>query len=117
MVMGLQTTVIIRNDALGEIRRNPKEFVEHLCESIERVASGLDGHAGLDFGCGHHGNPARVVEVHHADTTVLISAGGCTASIIGTIVNRWRWPDAESKRNDVVMAVIDRFEELARKLK
>lgn len=98
--MGNQTTVIIRNDAIDEIRRNPEEFVSNLLEAIERVAAGLEPR-GTDFGCGCHANPARVVEVHHADNTTIVACGGSTAEKLATIF-RWRWSRVEDKFDSII---------------
>jgi len=93
--MGNQTTVIIRNDGIDQIRANPAEFVENMLEAIKRVASGLEPN-GMDFAAGCHANPARVVECHHADGTVVIAAGGSTAEKIATVY-AWRWPSRAKK--------------------
>ena len=52
--MGNQTTVIIRNDAIDQIREHPEEFVSNLLDAIEHVAGGL-APQGIDFPTGNHG--------------------------------------------------------------
>ncbi len=76
--MGNQTTIIIRNDAIHEIEKNPHEFVRNLCNAIERVAGGFANN-GIDIPTGNHANVARVIEVHHSDSTTIIASGASTA--------------------------------------
>ena len=97
--MGNQSVVIIRNDAIGEIRRNPEQFVNGLLDAIERVAG--NEHKGVDFGCGYHANPARVVAVHHSDTTVIVDSGGATGRQLATL-HKWRWPSYEEKLRAII---------------
>lgn len=65
--MGLNTTVVILNDALHDIRRDPK-FGENLFFAI------INGDKHVP--AGGHGNAAYVVETHHADHEVLVRVGG-----------------------------------------
>jgi hypothetical protein len=95
--MGNQTTVIIRNDAIGDIRRNPEEFVKTLAEMIEHGRTG-------DFAVFSHGNPAQVIETHHADYTVIVAAGGNTARVIGHVY-KWHWPDKIAMVKDVISSI------------
>lgn len=70
--MGNIATVAIRTDGLGEIRRNPEEFVENLSLAINRAGA---GHTGIDFAAGSHANPAQVVELHHDNYYMLVAMG------------------------------------------
>jgi hypothetical protein len=97
--MGNQTTVIIRNDAIGDIRRNPVEFVNTLAEMIEHGRTG-------DFAVFSHGNPAQVIETHHADYTVIVAAGGNTAYVIGSVY-KWHWPSTIEMASDAIKAIRD----------
>ena len=101
--MGNQTTVIIRNDGLGDIRKNAQQFVDNLYEAIQHVAAGRYPE-GVDISAGSHGNPARVVECHHADNTVLVAAGGSTAGVL-TRLYQWRWNDKKSRLEDFIKAL------------
>jgi hypothetical protein len=101
--MGFQTTIIIRNDALGDIERNPSQFVQNLILAIQEISGVPEG---LDVPCGHHGNVARVVECHHSDSTTIIASGGSTAELLAT-VNGWRWPDKQEKLSAFIIALVD----------
>lgn len=97
--MGFQTTVIIRNDGLGEIKNNAQEFADNLCSAISNLAAYQDVPnypKGLDISAGCHANPARVVETHHSDSTTLIASGGGTAEQLG-IIHKWRWTSEFAK--------------------
>jgi hypothetical protein len=108
--MGFQTTLIIRNDAIGDIRDNPTEFVGNLLRAIGEVS----GTKGLDIPCGHHANVARVVEVHHSDSTTVIASGGSTAELL-TTVHRWRWSNEQDKLDSLILALVDAKVELQQK--
>lgn len=99
--MGNQTTIIIRNDAIGDIEKNPEQFTKNLLDAIQRVGAGLHPD-GVDFPCGHHANVGRVIEVHHADTTVIVASGGSTAYRLGALYGRWRWKDEQDRLQRVI---------------
>lgn len=106
--MGYQSTIIIRNDALGDIESNPKQFVENLLAAIFTVA---DGAVNLDVPCGNHANVARVIEVHHSDATTVVSSGGSTGELLGT-VQQWRWPNTEAKIRALIQVLQHKATEL-----
>jgi len=65
--MGFNTAILIINDGLGDIERNPQQFVNGITEHL---------HRGGSFAVGSHCNPVEVVPSEHADFTQLISVGG-----------------------------------------
>lgn len=67
--MGYNTTVVVYNDALGTIAKDP-EFGKNLAKAISQM-TGRDEH--IDVPSGSHANAAMVVETHHADNTALIT--------------------------------------------
>lgn len=81
--MGWNTTVVIINDALGEIEKDP-EFGKKLAAAIreagarhlpnEKRENGY--HRIIEIPAGNHANAAQVVESHHADVMVLVAVGG-----------------------------------------
>jgi hypothetical protein len=74
--MGLNTTVVILNDAVGDIERDP-EFGAKLANAIHN----FDGtRKTVSAGC--HGNAACVIEMHHADDYVVVRVGGNTATVL-----------------------------------
>jgi hypothetical protein len=76
--MGYNTTVIVMNDALSEIEKDP-EFVKKLVAAILKVASYGKP---VDVPAGGHCNPVTVIETHHADNTTLVSVGGNYATVL-----------------------------------
>jgi hypothetical protein len=66
--MGLNTTVLILNDALHQIETDP-QFGENLARAIMTGQS-------IDVSAGCHCNAARVLETHHADMTSVVAVGG-----------------------------------------
>ena len=69
--MGYNTTVVVLNDALDQIRDDP-EFGQKLYDAILRVQRGKP----VDVSAGYHCNAATVIETHHADYKVLVEVGG-----------------------------------------
>jgi hypothetical protein len=75
--MGFNTSVLVLNDRLSEIERDPEEFVKELCRM---AGSGkARGPHPIDF----HGSQSGVIETHHADQTAVILVGGNTATVMG----------------------------------
>lgn len=75
--MGWNATVIILNDRLGDIEREP-HFGRLLSEAIQ------DQHgSGKPLGLGYG---AQVVEQHHADGTAVVAVGGNGATVLGYVL-------------------------------
>lgn len=79
--MGYNTTVMVLNDALGYIEKDPK-FGENLAKAIYQKSGlrdkGVDvpAHAYVDGEPrGVHCNAATVIETHHADGTAIVAVG------------------------------------------
>lgn len=68
--MGYNSTVIVYNDALGEIKNDPK-FGEKMALAIMQTQRGKP----VDIPSGHHSNAAVALETHHADIGALIVVG------------------------------------------
>lgn len=87
--MGFNTVTMFLNDGWDEIVKHPDEFVEKM---NPLVSGGLSQHQqgfrgrefGVDFGVGHCCNNVQVVSNEHADTHVLILAGGNYMTRIGS---------------------------------
>lgn len=73
--MGFNTTVVILNDGLHDIKKD-KDFGKKLYDAI----SDFQGRP-ITLYSGH-GNVGAVIETHHASHDVLISVGGNTGEII-----------------------------------
>jgi hypothetical protein len=78
--MGFNTTLLILNDAMGEIDKDPAGWWQKTQRQLYEPPN-------TDYGFGHHGNGFRVVANSHADMVNVIAVGGNYASILGTIYN------------------------------
>lgn len=92
--MGYNTTLIVLNDALDQIRKD-KEFGFNVAQAISKLSVVPKGHT-VDIMSGNHGNAASVIESHHADMVKLISVGGNNAHDLG-YVGFW-----QSKPEDIL---------------
>jgi hypothetical protein len=81
--MGFNTTVVILNDAVHEIKDDP-DFGRHLHDAVLGLA--LPERSRLvPSGC--HANAAEVIEHHHADGLKLVAVGGNTGWDLGVEVS------------------------------
>lgn len=81
--MGYNTTVVILNDGLHDIRSDPK-----LGENIYDAVSIVDMQkGGVTVPAGSHCNPIHIVESHHADGVSLVAVGGNTAQVISPYIS------------------------------
>jgi hypothetical protein len=78
--MGFNTTVIVMNDALHEIREDP-EFGRKLSEAIAAFSHRNPHLRDVSAGC--HVNAAHVIETHHADGVAVVAVGGNTGVYLG----------------------------------
>jgi len=80
--MGYNTSVIVLNDALGEIENDP-QFGKKIGQAIGKLTL-RQSPRGVDIPSGNHCNAATVIETHHADDTTLLAFGGNCVSILGS---------------------------------
>jgi hypothetical protein len=73
--MGYNTTIVVLNDALGEIE-NDRNFGKKLAAAIR--SNGTKMNSPFTVAAGSHGNAAVVVETHHADYTAIVAVRGNT---------------------------------------
>lgn len=79
--MGFNTTVIVLNDALSDIERDP-EFGKKLAAAIRHIGAYCPK-GGVNISARGHVNAATVVETHHADSNTIVVVGGNQATQIG----------------------------------
>jgi hypothetical protein len=77
--MGFNSTVLVLNDRLGEIEREPEKFVKEMLYAIQR--SGMDKQE--DFYPGQ----STVMSCAHADTVTILAVGGNCATVMGRVHN------------------------------
>lgn len=92
--MGWNTGVIILNDAMGQITKNPNEFVENLNEAMSLYHR---DNKYLDIQAGNHCNAASVFHQSHADSVGVYSIGGNCASKMMEIYNGGRHTTEDDK--------------------
>lgn len=75
--MGYTTAILIRNDGLDQIRKNPEEFTQKLVDEIDLgMHRRIAGEDYCEIGCGNHANVAQVMPSRHADEHVLYEMHG-----------------------------------------
>jgi len=95
--MGFQTTVIIRNDCLGDIRKD-KEFGKKIHDAVTQGW----GHMPIDISSDCSFNVATVIESHHVDGYVLLLAGGGTIFKLGHGEGYWSKDPNRTKELQVI---------------
>ena len=89
--MGLNTTVVIRNDALHDIA-DDVNFAGNLVDAIMRLRSNQR----VEVPALRTAYAAQVIETHHSDYTAVITVGGgiCVSHLV-TRVEDHRAPEAQ----------------------
>ncbi len=82
--MGYNTTVVILNDALDQLEKDP-DFGKKLAAAIRHLAVVPHGQT-ITVPVGNHGNPVEVIETHHADLTSVIAVGGNCGTNLGMVL-------------------------------
>ena len=92
--MGFNTTVLILNDALGSLEKDPN-FNKTLHNAIIRMGGSND--KPIDVPIGNHANGGLVIESHHADQCIPILVGGNYGWPINNCYVHWNASDPELK--------------------
>lgn len=79
--MGFNSTLVVLNDALGEIENDPN-FGRNVAKAIMEMGAYPKPGQHVDIVAGHHGNAATVVDCHHADSSALILVGGNYGTVV-----------------------------------
>jgi len=76
--MGFNSTMVIMNDALGQIKAD-KDFGEKVYDAVLKC---VDEYEPVDISSGNHCNAATVIDSHHADHYVAMIVGGNYAQVL-----------------------------------
>jgi len=95
--MGYNTTVVVMNDALSFIEKDP-EFDKNLARAIMEAQRGKPVDVAARHANGIHCNAATVIESHHASHDEWVKVGGNTGSVIPW-EDRFEAEDAIRRRN------------------
>ena len=66
----MNSTILILNDRIGYIKRNPEDFVKDLVQAL------LSGQPAI-------WSNGQLITMHHADDTAIIAVGGNRADVLG----------------------------------
>ena len=75
--MGFNSSIMIMNDGLDQIEKNPEQFAEQVKKLI------CEGDPGQQVGVGNHANCLELISCHHADMTSVSAVGGNCSNILG----------------------------------
>ena len=78
--MGFNSTLLLLNDQLSSIERNPVAFVKEMLNAISSIGCSGDQQ---DFWPGQ----STVMSVSHADTVTVLAVGGNHATVLGRVRN------------------------------
>jgi hypothetical protein len=81
--MGFNSAILVLNDRLEEIRRDPEGFVKEMLSNISRMSI---SDKMLDFYPGQ----STVMSVAHADQVTILAVGGNHATVLGRVHNGGR---------------------------
>lgn len=102
--MGYNTTVVILNDGLHDIKEDP-EIGAKLYNGVLEASS----RNGVTVSAGNHCNPIKIVETHHADSVSLIAVGGNTAQIISPYICSSRQMFEENTKVEILKALAEQL--------
>jgi hypothetical protein len=80
--MGFNSTVVVLNDALSQIERDP-DFGKNLARAIMEVSRGKPVDVASVSGNSIHCNVVTVIEAHHNSLYEVIAVGGNTGIRLG----------------------------------
>ena len=81
--MGINSTIFIYNDLLGEIERDPEGFVREMCREIQGFGYSTEMKTFFP-------GQSTVMSVAHADYVTVLAVGGNHATVLGRMHNGGR---------------------------
>lgn len=103
--MGFNTTILILNDAISEIDKDPAGWWEKTRRQLQ-----LNEEHNRDYGFGNHGNGFRVIANSHADVVNVIAVGGNYATVLGTVYNGNRGHHEPEDRYRILHHVLEEMD-------
>ncbi len=77
--MGYNSGIIILNDALDQIEKNPLQFTQRVVQAIREQGGHLKPGKIVDIAVGNHGNASGLFHMAHADEHTAYLIGGNTS--------------------------------------
>ena len=99
--MGFNTTLILMNDALEQIR-DDKNLGRKLADAVLKVSLGK----AVDVNAGNHCNAITVLESHHADQYNMVAVGGNYAIDFGHVYPQYRVSEFNDNGDVQKLAII-----------
>lgn len=90
--MGFNSLVMICNDGLGAIEKNPEGFANKI---VRYIGGGKGMNEPFTFGHEMWANHFQIVWNQHADVTGIIAVGGNHASVLGMTMGGHYTPDKQ----------------------
>jgi hypothetical protein len=78
--MGHNTAILVHNDRLGEIERDPEGFVREMCREIQGFGYSKDMKTFFP-------GQSAVMSVAHADQVTILAVGGNHSTVLGRVHN------------------------------
>lgn len=91
-IMGYNSTVVVMNDALHDIERDP-DFSKKLVAAIAKAYN----RGSVNVSAGYHCNAATVIDSQHADVVSIIAVGGNHGSVLTRSSNGGRHHSQEDQ--------------------
>lgn len=89
--MGFNSTILVLNDRLDEIERDPEGFVREMRNAISEIGCSGDR-------AGFFPGQSTVMSVAHADTVTILAVGGNCATVLGRVYNGGRHHTEEDQK-------------------
>ena len=80
--MGYNTTVLLLNDAMGEIEKDPAGWWRETKHQAYLFHERERKECGQDYGLGNHANGFEIAQIAHADVTSVIAVGGNYSTLL-----------------------------------
>jgi hypothetical protein len=105
--MGFNTTVVVHNDSLHTIEKDP-DFGKNLVQAI-RVMDCHRSDKVIDVPSINHANAAEVIETHHADQIVAVAIGANSGAELGYAGHWSLFHEGEKGKVEMLRTLADKL--------